>query len=57
MIRLAFIGGAGAYHARAFAGLINDHDRRAWAEAEMPAYDREPLEGVEVAAIWDPARD
>jgi len=56
MVRLAFIGGAGAYHARAFAGLINQHDRQAWAAAGMPAYDREPLAGAEVVAIWDPDR-
>jgi predicted dehydrogenase len=56
MIRLAFIGGAGAYHARAFAGLINEHDRDAWAKARMPAYDREPLRQADVVAIWDPDR-
>lgn len=56
MIELAFIGGAGAYHARAFAGLINEHDREAWARAGMPAYDREPLKNARVTAIWDPDR-
>ena len=54
MTRLAFIGGAGAYHARAFACLINKHDRQAWSAAGMPAYDREPLDNAEVVAIWDP---
>ncbi len=57
MVRIALLGGAAHWHARSFAGLVNDHDRRAWAEAGMPAYDREPLAGAKVVAIWDPDRD
>jgi len=53
MVRIAFIGGAAHWHARSFAGLINDHDRDAWARAGMPCYEREPLAGAEVVAIWD----
>lgn len=54
MVRIALIGGAAHWHARSFAGLINDHDRDAWARAGLPSYDRAPLPGAEVVAIWDP---
>jgi virulence factor len=57
MVRIALIGGAAHWHARSFAGLINDHDRQAWVQAGMPSYDREPLPGAEVVAIWDPDRE
>jgi predicted dehydrogenase len=57
MIRIAFIGGAAHWHARSFASLINEHDREAWAKADMPRYDRAPLPGAQVVAIWDPDRE
>lgn len=54
MVRIALIGGAGAYHCRVFASLINDYDREGYKQAEFPHFERPPLEGIEVAAIWDP---
>jgi hypothetical protein len=53
MIRLGFVGGAGIYHAKAFAGLINDHDPAAWRSAGLPVFDQQRLSGAQVAAIWD----
>jgi predicted dehydrogenase len=54
MVRIALIGGAGSYHCRVFASLINEYDRRGYTEAKFPHFDRPPLGGLEVAAIWDP---
>jgi predicted dehydrogenase len=53
MVRIALIGGAAAYHCRVFASLINDYDRAGYSQAGFPHYDREPLGGLEVSAIWD----
>jgi predicted dehydrogenase len=53
MIRIALIGGASAYHCRVFASLMNEYDRAGYAEAGFPHYDREPLGGITVQAIWD----
>jgi predicted dehydrogenase len=57
MVRIALIGGAGAYHCRAFASLINDYDRAGYSEAGFPHFNSEPLGGIEVAAIWDPSAE
>lgn len=54
MVRVALIGGAGAYHCRVFAGLINEYDQRGYTEAGFPHFGRPPLGGAEVVAIWDP---
>jgi hypothetical protein len=40
VIRLGFVGGAGIYHAKASAGLINDHDPAAWRGADLPMSNR-----------------
>jgi predicted dehydrogenase len=53
VIRLGFVGGAGIYHAKAFAGLINHHDPGPWREAGLPAFDQKPLGNAQVTAIWD----
>ena len=57
MVRIALIGGAGAYHCRVFASLINDYDREGYTQAGFAHFDCPPLEDIEVAAIWDPDPD
>ena len=54
MVRLALIGGAGVYHCRVFASLINDYDRAGYTAAKLPHFDTPRLGGMEVVAIWDP---
>jgi virulence factor len=54
MVRIALIGGASAYHCRVFASLLNDYDREGYAAAGFPHFDRPPLGGITVQAIWDP---
>jgi virulence factor len=54
MVRIALIGGAAAYHCRVFASLLNDYDREGYAAAGFPHFDRPPLGGITVQAIWDP---
>lgn len=54
MVRVALIGGAGAYHCQVFASLINEYDQQGYAEAGLAHLQAGPLGGLEVAAIWDP---
>ncbi len=56
MTRLAFIGGAGIYHARAFTGLVNEVDKAAFQAAGFPVFEQPPLPDVEVVAVWDQDR-
>lgn len=53
MIRLGLVGGAGVWHARSFAGLLNPKDEAAWAAARFPAYASRPIDGVTVVAVCD----
>jgi predicted dehydrogenase len=53
MTRLGLVGGAGVWHARSFAGILNPKDEAAWAAAGFPGYTSRPVEGATVVAVCD----
>jgi predicted dehydrogenase len=55
MIRLGLVGGAGAYHGRAFSALINGLAEGQTPPEGWPKYTAQ-VEGVRVVSVWDPER-
>lgn len=53
MLKLAMIDGAGAFHARAFAGLINRIDREAFTRHNWPVYDNHLGDKAVITHVWD----
>jgi virulence factor len=51
--RLGLVGGAGIWHARSFAGILNPKDEAAWRAASFPGYATRPVDGALVVAICD----
>jgi predicted dehydrogenase len=54
MKRLAIVRGAGQYHGRAFAGIINAYDEAAFRERGWPAYPTALAGRAHVTAVYDP---
>jgi predicted dehydrogenase len=54
MKKLAIVRGAGAYHGRAFAGIINECDKAAFRDKGWPDYPSALSERAVVTHVWDP---
>jgi predicted dehydrogenase len=57
MINVAIVRGAGSYHGRAFAGILNEYDEAAYRERGWPAYPSALAARARVTHVWDPDRD
>ncbi|MSS73964.1 MAG: Gfo/Idh/MocA family oxidoreductase [Candidatus Latescibacteria bacterium] len=55
MIRLGLVGGAGAYHGRAFSALINGLAEGQARPEGWPAFTPQ-VEGARIVSVWDPDR-
>lgn len=55
MIRLGLVGGAGAYHGRAFSALINGLAEGQARPEGWPAFTPQ-VEGARIVSVWDPNR-
>ncbi len=55
MVHLGLVGGAGAYHGRAFSALINGLAEGQALPEGWPKYAAQ-VEGVRVVSVWDPDR-
>jgi predicted dehydrogenase len=54
MTRLGLVGGAAVWHARSFAGILNEKkDEAAWQAAGFPPYVSKPVADAGVVAICD----